>query len=165
MVTGSRNVKHRCLVCGVPDDEKPMCFRSEFWCSEDHRKVIVDREAATKYPFEFLLMKAGVAIRTMKNFNMEDPCWSEADTQEKQDLLRSATIRHHYAAKEDKEELLPAPPSPQMVVSEIRSGNVKVNSDGVYFKADGSDEYVLFAKGNFQKEEASDNGVPKEWIG
>ena len=30
-----------CEVCGKFDDEKPMCFRGERWCSEVHRKMIV----------------------------------------------------------------------------------------------------------------------------
>lgn len=27
--------------CGVPDEIKPMCFRGERWCSDDHRKIIL----------------------------------------------------------------------------------------------------------------------------
>lgn len=30
-----------CKVCGKSDNEKPMCFRGEPWCSERHRKVLV----------------------------------------------------------------------------------------------------------------------------
>ena len=28
-----------CMVCGVRDPEKPMCFRNTNWCCEDHRKI------------------------------------------------------------------------------------------------------------------------------
>lgn len=31
---------HECKVCGTPDQNKPMCFRGETWCSERHRKVL-----------------------------------------------------------------------------------------------------------------------------
>lgn len=54
-----------CLVCGVLDSDKPMCFRGEDWCSDDHRKVIVDGESKTKYPEAFALMCEGVGIRFM----------------------------------------------------------------------------------------------------
>lgn len=30
-----------CEACGTTDDKKPMCFRGERWCSEDHRKEIL----------------------------------------------------------------------------------------------------------------------------
>lgn len=32
---------HPCGVCDKPDDQKPMCFRGEKWCSELHRKIMV----------------------------------------------------------------------------------------------------------------------------
>lgn len=42
-------VTHRsCKVCGLPDDQKPMVYRGEDWCCEQHRKVLtgeVPREA------------------------------------------------------------------------------------------------------------------------
>lgn len=31
---------HPCRVCGKTDPEKPMAFRGEWWCSENHRKII-----------------------------------------------------------------------------------------------------------------------------
>jgi hypothetical protein len=30
-----------CRVCGKGDKDKPMCFRGEPWCSDNHRKLIV----------------------------------------------------------------------------------------------------------------------------
>lgn len=30
-----------CRVCETPDSEKPMVFRGEPYCSDDHRKVII----------------------------------------------------------------------------------------------------------------------------
>lgn len=29
-----------CEICGKPDADKPMAFRGERWCSDDHRKVV-----------------------------------------------------------------------------------------------------------------------------
>lgn len=29
-----------CAVCGTPDSDKPMCYKGENYCSENHRKVI-----------------------------------------------------------------------------------------------------------------------------
>jgi hypothetical protein len=29
-----------CLVCATPDKDKPMVFRGEEWCSDNHRKVV-----------------------------------------------------------------------------------------------------------------------------
>lgn len=29
-----------CLVCEKPDEQKPMCFRGEDYCSELHRKFL-----------------------------------------------------------------------------------------------------------------------------
>lgn len=37
MIGGESNP---CKVCGTPDSQKPMCFRGEEWCSDDHRKVL-----------------------------------------------------------------------------------------------------------------------------
>jgi hypothetical protein len=36
---------HPCRICGTPDSEKPMCFRKEDWCSENHRKLIAGEDA------------------------------------------------------------------------------------------------------------------------
>lgn len=30
-----------CKVCGVLDEQKPMCFRGEDWCCDKHRKQIL----------------------------------------------------------------------------------------------------------------------------
>jgi hypothetical protein len=29
-----------CRICGKFDSEKPMCFKGENWCCENHRKLI-----------------------------------------------------------------------------------------------------------------------------
>lgn len=29
-----------CQVCNTPDDLKPMCFKGEQYCCEDHRKIL-----------------------------------------------------------------------------------------------------------------------------
>lgn len=29
-----------CEICKMTDNKKPMCFRTERWCSDRHRKVI-----------------------------------------------------------------------------------------------------------------------------
>lgn len=31
---------HPCLICGTIDPDKAMCFRTEDWCSENHRKML-----------------------------------------------------------------------------------------------------------------------------
>lgn len=38
-----------CEVCGKTDNEKPMCFRNEKWCSENHRKQIKGDEPVKRY--------------------------------------------------------------------------------------------------------------------
>lgn len=38
-----------CKVCGKTDDQKPMAFRTEDWCSENHRKQIKGDNPAKKY--------------------------------------------------------------------------------------------------------------------
>lgn len=32
---------HPCLICGMADEEKPMCFRRTDWCCENHRKQLL----------------------------------------------------------------------------------------------------------------------------
>ena len=42
--------KNPCEVCQTPDDQKPMCFRGEKWCSEKHRKQIMgDRPSQERH--------------------------------------------------------------------------------------------------------------------
>lgn len=31
---------HACGVCGTEDRDKPMCFRGDPWCSDNHRKQV-----------------------------------------------------------------------------------------------------------------------------
>ena len=33
-----------CEVCATPDQDKPMCFRGERWCSDNHRKIIQNND-------------------------------------------------------------------------------------------------------------------------
>lgn len=37
---------NECEVCGLPDSEKPMVFRGEQWCCDDHRKVLMGEKPA-----------------------------------------------------------------------------------------------------------------------
>lgn len=34
-----------CMICLKPDEEKPMVFRGELWCSDEHRKMLQNEKA------------------------------------------------------------------------------------------------------------------------
>lgn len=78
---------HPCLVCGVLDGEKPMAFRGEDYCSDNHRKVIIgereptEKQKVTMDPELFLRLfpkglppvvlsqEAKTAMKEMENIN------------------------------------------------------------------------------------------------
>ena len=37
--TPDAGARFGCAVCGRTDPNKPMCFRGESWCCDDHRKL------------------------------------------------------------------------------------------------------------------------------
>jgi hypothetical protein len=43
---------HPCLVCGKGDGDKPMVFRGEQWCSDNHRKVVIGEKEPTTEELE-----------------------------------------------------------------------------------------------------------------
>lgn len=45
MATAATLLGNPCDVCAKRDDKKPMVFRGERWCSDDHRKVIQGEKA------------------------------------------------------------------------------------------------------------------------
>ena len=44
-----RVVVNECEICKTPDNKKPMAFRRERWCSENHRKKIQGDNPVKKY--------------------------------------------------------------------------------------------------------------------
>lgn len=32
---------HPCQICGTEDQDKPMCFRYEPWCCQNHRHMVL----------------------------------------------------------------------------------------------------------------------------
>lgn len=47
-----------CRVCGLWDEDKPMAFKGESWCSDDHRKVIVGEKEPTEAQRVFMSARA-----------------------------------------------------------------------------------------------------------
>lgn len=47
-----------CLVCATPDNDKPMVFRGDEWCSDNHRKIVT-MEVAPTY-LELMTMDKGL---------------------------------------------------------------------------------------------------------
>lgn len=43
-----RTVMNPCEVCGMTDDQKAMAFRTEKWCSENHRKIVKKDDSKRK---------------------------------------------------------------------------------------------------------------------
>lgn len=42
----------KCRVCGTEDQDKPMAFRGEDWCSDNHRKIIAGERIPTVAEWE-----------------------------------------------------------------------------------------------------------------